>query len=279
VASIFALKQHHVKNLYGYIFENGPYINRVFVTHHHVVSSDDPLFIRLVSDASFEDRRGNYPDFDQSLSRQLNLPSNRAERARYKQFIDRYRNISAKYNDRDLLARAINKLAFDQNEANKHGKPFDPTITDNLSEKDRRIEDVILGFANYYSSCGTISETIVALLRGIGFRTRLVRVAHKPDKIVANHVFVEYYSNNFKKWVMLDPLENFAPRERYIPLSAFEFFSTRDREAILRDSGIKSYPYASETDILWFNRNGPIRDIFYYTWSRDVRRKLVASLK
>ena len=69
----------------------------------------------------------------------------------------------------------------------------------------------------------------------MGLSTRLLRIASKPSSIVANHVFLEYYSSDYKKWVMVDVMENFTPIFKNEPLSAFEYFSYEIRRKYMKN--------------------------------------------
>jgi hypothetical protein len=149
--------------------------------------------------------------------------------------------------------RSHNSPKFSSDEVSKE--------IDEKNEKDRNREDFIYKFVNYNTACGTISETSIGLLRELGFKTRLFRVSKEKNKEIANHVFVEYYSSESKKWVMFDAMEDIIPRNDGKLLSALEFFQNPRKEDKYIETN-KLYIHAIGGVGIWFQINGPISKVF-----------------
>tara|TARA_Y100001934_G_C12349751_1_gene774698 strand:+ start:488 stop:982 length:495 start_codon:yes stop_codon:yes gene_type:complete len=157
---------------------------------------------------------------------------------------------------------------------NRFEKPLDTDFLSGLPEKERFPENFLLGVASRRTYCGTASEATVALLRDMGLSTRLLRIASKPSSLVANHVFLEYYSSNYKKWVMVDVMENFTPIFKNEPLSAFEYFAIRNKEKVHEESDVESYRFDRWNNIIWFYKNGPLKEVYYFVNDQKVRDEL-----
>lgn len=265
VVSIFYSQyQHHLINLYEYSFKRAPYINRVFYTQRILINTEDKLYTQLIQDPEADDRRWGTANFNRPIEEQISLKTSPEGRKKYSSFMaDFFRKFSKKQlGQPDKLAQQVKDFVhlFWLNQ--ELAPEFDSTGWDQIAEKDKHPEDQIYHFVNFKCFCGTISETTVALLRELGFRTRLIRVSMQPNKEDSNHVFLEYYSDTSKKWVMLDAMLNFIPQRNGKLLSALEFFRNPKEEDKYIKTG-KLYLYARQGYSIWFEKIGPKKTIYF----------------
>lgn len=260
---------HHIVNLYYYTFHHGPYINRVFYTQRIIIkpqSADDSFYRKLITDSDYDDRRWGTADFNRPFEEQLTINYAPTGMKNYKKFIANFKkefsNDKNKLSD-EIVDRLKRFIHLNWQKIRKSPE-FDPDNVieeiKNKPERNRNPEDIIYWFVNYKCACGTISETAVALLRELGFKTRLMRISKEQNKELANHVFLEYYSVESKKWVMFDAMENFIPKLDGKLLSSLEFFlSPRQEDLFKRNKQL--YPYSNWAAEIWFEINGPIKKI------------------
>ena len=252
---------HHMRNMIGYLFAHEPYINRVFVVERISVDPRSDLARTLIHDPDMDDRRWGTAAFDEPVERRITIPHSADERRGYEHFVALFKERFRGRARSDAMAEDLLAFVHGRHIANLSKPEFDASAFEAKPEKDRRPEEVILSFANYRSACGTVSETAVALLRDLGFRTRLLRVSLEPGVEVANHVFVEYYAPDYGKWVMFDALTGFMPRRDGVPLSAIEFFS--DPTPLDGVAGNEvTYSFYIEGAEIWWQKNGPIKTIY-----------------
>ena len=255
--------QHHAKNLYEYTFHRAAYINRVIYTKHVVIDPTDSFYNQLIQDADLDDRRWGTANFDRPVTEQLSINYSPSGLKNYSTFMAEFFNkFSEEQNISDRLALKLNNFVHVNWLKNRGTPEFDPGEINQQQEKDRHPEDLIYYYVNYNCACGTISETSIALLRELGFRTRLMRVSIAPNKAIANHIFLEYYSNDSKKWVMFDAMYNLIPKRNGKLLSALEFFLDPKNEDKYKKLEIL-YPYAKPGYNVWFQKNGPIKSLFF----------------
>ena len=133
-------------------------------------------------------------------------------------------NDAANEHKEDALAIKLMNIVHAWHKKNLQN-PLKPAM---IEDEKHHVENV----ANRLSACGDTAYALRYLLNKAGFATRVVRVADKlnlPSNIghlkgadfPASHVMLEYFSIARKKWLMLEPLIDFAPQH-----SAFELYST-----------------------------------------------------
>lgn len=105
----------------------------------------------------------------------------------------------------------------------KSQKPSHELLAE-IPSSEHTIETNLYFFANNASACGDASIAASTLMRTFGYKTRLVLVSNSLDKLDANHVFFEYFSETFQKWIMIDIVTGFVPMKGGNYLSSFEFF-------------------------------------------------------
>ena len=262
--------EYHITNLFDYTFHRSPYTNRVFYTKIRFINptdSKDNLYKNLIIDKNNDDRRWGTANLKRPFEEHLSINYTLAGMKNYINFIREFnsRFATRKGEVSDKVAEDLKNFIYRNRLKGKNPSEFDPDgivkEIEDQSEKDRNPENVIYWFVNYNSACGTMSETSIALLRELGFRTRLLRMSKEKGKPLASHVFLEYYSESSKKWVMFDVLENFIPRRDGKLLSALEFFLNPKNEDNYKKTK-RQYPHAIPESNIWFQINGPIKTIY-----------------
>lgn len=289
VAAVAVVKFDRFANAYYYVFYGGPYVNRVFQTSYNVVSRDDPLFRKLVYDSDFRDRRGHMPDFALPFEKQVTVSATPTEKAEYLRFLEKYfrilkTKVDASGSPGDAMAFAIMGLSYEyfrRNRADNAANKFDFEKVFAV-EASYRAEDFVYYLVNAFTACGTVGEATVALLRYAGFRTRLIRISIKPDPPTASHVFLEFYSNDQQRWVMLDPMINTSPRTAENSLSVFEILDRPEISSLMnkRWQVLHEYnfPIYKSERVAWYVVRGPVSRIYYYSADPEVRGKLRKNL-
>ncbi len=279
VAVAVVMQRQRVANLYRFVVFDEPYINRTLNTSRRVVSQTDAVFDQIARNADFDDRRGHIPAFDLPLSEQVSLTPTATGLAAYKGFLERYSAIidtaPGKYPS-DQRAFDIMGLVNGYYRANLSNKR---TVADSVfaNEKDYRAEDFVYYLVNAQTACGTVGEATVALMRNAGFKARLLRFSRDWKPVTANHIFPEFYSAEQSRWVMLDPMINASPKNASGGLSAMEMMADPTaRETMNRiwNGGMKY----TDDGIVWFDRKGPLTDIYYFSDDPATRTKLGKSI-
>ncbi len=226
---------------------------------------DDELLRRIVREEKYQDYRRRHPDFSIPVEEQITAPHSPADIASYQGFLGRFQSIIREHRNgrTDNKARAIIALVYEAYSRNKQSdREIDEGVLGGIKSGP---EDYLFYLVNARTECGTVSEATVALMRDAGFKTRLVLLSQRPDPIEANHVFAEYFSEQQKRWVIVDPLVGFVGRD-----SAFELLNDRELSRML-NTRHKDDVYTSNS-VIWFDRRGLFRKIFYYTPSEEARR-------
>lgn len=268
--------RHHVTNLYGYVFHGGPYVNRAFSTEIEQIAPGTADHALIINDPDMEDRRWGTADFSRGLDEQLTIETSSAAMNSYTRFVSRYqaafhagprrpatgpRQTHAPSSGVDPQVSRLKSFIYRTWLANQTREAADVTRFEQTDEKDRNAEDVIYYFSHYNSACGTVAQVAVALLRDLGYLTRLMRISYTAGRDSANHVFTEYYSPRHAKWVMFDGMENFIPTRDGRPLSAFEYFAAPKEEDSFRSTG-KLYPHYRKRAEIWYSKKGPVQTIY-----------------
>ena len=195
------LKKHNFINFYEYVVQDGPYINRVFIVKDIILIPGSERYRDIIVNSKYDDDRGLYLNFEREWKSRIKIKFNKNDVLKYKNLINLYNKIKNNPNQSEFSAVvSIRSLIYRHMLNNRFEKPLDTDFLSRLPEKERFPENFLLGVASRRTYCGTASEATVALLRDMGLSTRLLRIASKPSSIVANHVFLEYYSSNYKKW-------------------------------------------------------------------------------
>ncbi len=279
VIMVATLKHDRLANLYRYAVFGEPYVNRTLSTAHHVVSQTDALFGELAEKADYDDRRGHMPSFDLPVAEQVSLSPTAAGMGAYEDFLKQYSEIAGSQSTAypaDRQAFAIMALVngyFRKNLSN------DRQVSDDVfaNEQDYRAEDFVYYLVNAQTACGSVGEATVALLRGAGFKARLLRFSRGWRKLTANHIFPEFYSAEQARWVMLDPMINASPKDMSGGLSAMEMMADPNARKYMNRIWDGGMEYTGD-GIVWFDRKGPLTDIFYFSGDVDTRTKLGKSV-
>ena len=73
---------------------------------------------------------------------------------------------------------------------------------------------------------------------------------------------------------MVDVMENFTPIFKNEPLSAFAYFAIRNKEKVHEESDVESYRFDRWNNIIWFYKNGPLKEVYYFVNDQKVRDEL-----
>ena len=174
--------------------------------------------------------------------------------------------VNAKFTSNRVIQRPISKA--DEN--------------DIFADLDHHSEYFIWYLANRRTACGTVAEATLALLRKAGFKTRLFGIANSYRNIVYNHVFLEYYSDDQKKWVMMDPMINAIPRSSNRDLSVLEMLADRTARERMNTLWWKLGDYKDQFGskvyrpdrVVFFNNAGALKKTYYFTPDEKISLEL-----
>ncbi|NQV56415.1 MAG: hypothetical protein HQ503_11200 [Rhodospirillales bacterium] len=92
-------------------------------------------------------------------------------------------------------------------------------------------------------------------------------------------MFLEYYSEEQEKWVMMDPMVNAIPRSSGRDLSVLEMLVEKDSRRRMNDRWWKlgeykdqfgSQVYRSDR-VVFFHNAGPWKKTYYFTPDKNIR--------
>lgn len=250
----------------GFLFDGAPYLGPAATLRRIVVEAGDELFHRIASDPGFDDRRGHLPAFTRSPAAQLSLHPDAEGLARYTAALAAYEPLRMAGDRSDVLAGRIGSLVHALFQGNtKSERAVDDAVF--AVERHYRAEDFAYFLASARTACGTVGEATVTLLRGAGFRARLVRIADNPAAVAASHVLAEYYSGQSKRWRLIDPMIDAVGAG-----SLFETLGDARAAAALNERwGSEVYGPAK---VGWFDRRGPVMDIYYHCPAAEAAQVL-----
>jgi len=237
--------------------------------------SNPALLSLITTDPDYQDFRRPKPDFSFPANLTLVSKIKDGELQAYYHLLKQFRKIKKSYepSNLDTEDQLVNGIVSLANSYYLSNQLSDRIIDEGvLGKRKSTAEDYIFYLANAKSACGTVGEATVALLRDAGLNARLMYLSLKPGKLQANHIFPEYYSRKQKKWIMVDPLINFLPKSNGVRLSSFELLN--DKHAKIQANklwnntatigGEKTGLYSNKS-VIWFDRRGLVRQLFYYT--------------
>lgn len=269
--SAFPRVRDNLVGYYDYFFHDGPYVGSR-LAKIPVLVKDDDFFRTLAEDAGYEDYRRSPPHFNRPLEQQVTAPHTPAEVEAYGAFLASYQDDIASTNGKrtDALAfKIVERVhkAYVQNTTNSR------LIEDGyLGSRNSRAEEYVFFLVNAQTFCGTVGESAVALLRNAGFKARMVILSDQAERLEVNHVFAEFFSEESRHWIMIDPMVGFVPSLNGRYLSAFEFLRTP--EAVLAANLAWEEINYRTGAVMWFDRWGPIRYQYYYTADKAAREHL-----
>ena len=287
---VAVVKYDRLINLYRYVIYDEPYVNRTFHFSYNILSINDPTFNKVRFNQELDDSRGHFPDFLLPHSKQLTVKTSDLGLTAYGSFLDRYHQITNSHEDPetnlpDKLAFQIMGLVNELYERNL--KKMRLNLSDSFqSEPDYRAEDFVYYLVNERTGCGEVAESTVALLRGAGFKARLLRLSLQPNPVMANHAFPEFYSEEHERWIMLEPMINASPRGKENNISAMEMMAEpsfrEDMNQLWKAAtGDEPEDYDLEypqSGVVWFNQKGPQTNMYYFSGSDQSSESLKHSL-
>ena len=278
-------KFDRLKNFYRYLIHDEPYVNRTFYFKRNILFFDDPQFNEVRYNRDLDDSRGHFPNFQIPAPQQLTIKTSEQGLILYESFINKYNKIISLY--KMTNKKIPDKLAFEimeiLNEAfKKNQKKIRLNIGKNfLSEKDYRSEDFIYFVVNEKTGCGETAEAMVSLLRGAGFKARLLRYSHNHKPVMANHMVPEFYSMENKRWIMLEPMLNTSPIIKNKHISAMEMLTTpvalKNINQMWKIAGSHKEFY-NEEGLMWFNKKGLFTNFYYFSGSEKKLQNLTISV-
>ena len=136
-------------------------------------------------------------------------------------FQERYLTIvQAGKSSTDKLTRKILALVYEFHRKNL-AKGSAPAGLESL-------EDLFHNLVNRTTACGSVAMATNLLLNRAGYKTRIIRISSTPDNIPqGNHISVEYFSSEQKKWILVEGMDNTVPKRAGKELSVFEVFQEK----------------------------------------------------
>lgn len=280
--TVAVVKYDRLLNFYRYVIYDEPYVNRTFHFSRNVLSINDPTFNKVRFSRELDDRRGHFPNFLLPHSKQLTVKTSERGLAAYGSFLERYHQITNSHEGPDAikpdrLAFQIMELVNEYYEKNLKNYRRNNLHDAFLYEPDYRAEDFVYYLVNERTGCGEVGESTVALLRGAGFKARLLRFSIQPNPIMANHVLPEFYSEEHGRWIMLEPMINASPKGKAGNISAMEMMATPSSIADMNRLWEGELKY-SQNGVVWFNQRGPQTSFYYFSGSDQSSESLKRSL-
>ncbi|MDG2034554.1 MAG: transglutaminase-like domain-containing protein [Rhodospirillales bacterium] len=285
-AGIVAWKGLSIVRFANFIFFDGPYLSRTLSEKFVIVESGTETWGKIISDSNIDTQIWHPVILSEKIQTRLTANFSEDEIERLSQFLSSYKSLITKNKfsktlSLDLMVSQIVQLIYSQYSENESSaKRPDFSV---FAEPPYRAENHLFQLVNRKTGCGTVAEATIALLRNAGIKTRLMGLTGNPEKITFGHVFVEYYSPEFKKWVMLDPMINSIPKRNGIPISTFETLKdTKARSQLNKIWGEKSARFGgslpsiynrlyTEESISFFYTSGPFQSVYLYAPNEEIR--------
>ena len=242
-----------------YLVRDGAYVGHALVKRQRSVA---PVLGAVLADQDYSDFRRPAPDFSRPAAAQLRAPHSAAELARYARFLAQWRTDKAAAQGDIAVAR----LVVARLGAAYRGNRASPRRIDDgiLGSNTSRAEDYLFYAVNANTSCGTLGEAAVGLLRDAGLHARLVLMAVDDRHLQADHVSAEFYSRQQHRWMLADVMSGVVGE------SAFAILADPSRWR--RDDALLGGPYFSARSAIWFDQRGPVRTRFVMTGADGLRQ-------
>lgn len=229
-----------------------------------ILVKDETLLQSIIHEESFQDYRRRLPNFNVDPKKILRSKTTPKELQAYKAFLAKVAKIKKEDNERKSYqsAEKITSLVHEYYKRNlTKGRDIEGNV---LGKNKSHPEDYVYQLVNAKTYCGTVGESVVAVMRELGYSARLVILAIRPQTIQANHVFAEVFVPEKNQWIMIDPMIDYTGTQ-----SAFELI--QNPKSAKKTSDRHSYDstiYNSNT-VIWFDRRGFNRKIFYFTSKKE----------
>jgi len=286
--SAFIIKRDAAINIFAYLFFDGPYTSRTIRHDKIVLEPQTDLYNSVVFNPDFEDPHWFSINLN-SLKSKLQGKEKSIEIRNFVSFIDDYntllsKELKASSGLSDSLAEGMMSLVNAQFRRNRDNKRQISSADEGkiFADPQHHSEYFIWYLVNRKTACGTVGEATLALMRKAGFKTRLLGIANDPKSIVYNHVFLEYYSEEQDKWVMMDPMINAIPRSSDQSLSVLEMLGDEKSRSRMNDMWWKLGDYEGlfgpqvyrSDRVVFFNNAGPWKKTYYFTVDDKIRSTL-----
>lgn len=234
------------------------------LSKNRILVKDETLLQSIIREENFQDYRRRLPKFDIDPEKFLRSKTRPEELQAYKAFLGKVAKIKKEDNGRTSYqsAEKITSLVHGYFKRNlTRGRDIEGNV---LGRNKSHPEDYVYQLVNAKTACGTVGEAVVAVMRELGFSARLVIASIRPHPIQANHVLAEVFVPEKNQWIMIDPMIDYTGTR-----SVFELVQNpkNAKETSVRHS-YNSIIYSSNT-VLWFDRRGLNRKIFYFTSKKE----------
>tara|TARA_E500000331_G_scaffold340968_1_gene372840 strand:- start:176 stop:1138 length:963 start_codon:yes stop_codon:yes gene_type:complete len=276
-------------NVVDYLFMNGPYLSRTLIYSAEVLGPASRELAEIIYKNQYEDRhwyRVNLRKANAALRSKTGIEAKVIKN--FQIFIKAYLKIRDSYQGADAITEdvAVKKVVALVNKFyQKHKRASVPHDPQTFLNWPFHGENHLIKVAATTTACGITAEATLTLLRDLGFQTRLLGVANSAEKIVFNHVLLEYYSNQHKKWIMLDPMVGDIAGNSEASLSAIEMIQSVQARQKLNEKWsqngnsplgkVNFNPVYKSESIIFFSRDlGPFKETFYYANSERIRERV-----
>jgi len=281
-------KGPQIVNFAGYLLFDGPYLSRTLTSKVMILTPGRSEWDAIISDKSTDTRIWHPIEIDHKLNSRLTVSYTVDEFSNLENFIRGFNKIlsvnvaKSKQPSHNTVVQIVDLVHRAYRNAQSQEKLPDYSV---FGRGPYRAENHIFQLVNRKCACGTVAEATISLLRKIGLKTRLMGMANDPQTIQFNHVFREYFSPEFEKWVMLDPMINAIPEANGIPLSSFEMINRPATRARLNELWNKDGSYDdwntngvyTDKKTVFFSSSGPFLTRYLHSPNPRIREKLLAN--
>lgn len=232
------------------------------------------LYNSIIYSDSYEDNRRRHPRFKLAPESVLNSKTTPEELSSYKEFLLRLNDIKANDNAQLNYKSVVKVTNLVHDAYQKNLSSERPIEVDVLGRSKSHPEDYVYQLVNAKTACGTVGEATVALLRELGFKTRLIILSNKPQPLEANHILAEVYAPDLHQWIMVDPMINYTGKE-----SVFELIRNSEKASLVNQQHAYEDTTYSNTSVVWFDQKSLFRKIYYYTPEKNNFPKVLNEIK
>lgn len=263
VAASAVLTKGRYGEFLGYLAGQESYTGNS-LSKDRILVKDETLLHSIIHEENFQDYRRRLPKFDIDPEKILRSKTRPEELQAYKAFLAKVAKIKKEDNERKSYqsAKKITSLVHEYYKRNlTSGRDIEANV---LGKSKSHPEDYVYQLVNAKTACGTVGESVVAVMRELGFSARLVIASIRPHPIQVNHVLAEVFVPEKNQWIMIDPMIDYTGTR-----SVFELVqnSIGAKETSFRH--IYGFSIYSPNTVLSFDKRGFNRKIFYFTSKKE----------
>jgi hypothetical protein len=263
VAVSAVLTKGNYGEVFGYLAGRESYTGNA-LSKDRILVKDEALLQSIIHDENFQDYRKRLPKFSVDPKKILRSKTTPMELQAYKAFLAKVAKIKEEDNERRSYqsAEKITSLVHEYYKRNlTKGRDIEGNV---LGKNKSHPEDYVYQLVNAKTYCGTVGESVVAVMRELGYSARLVILAIRPKTIQANHVFAEVFVPEKNQWIMIDPMIDYTGTQ-----SAFELIQNPKSAKETSDRHSYGSTIYNSNTVIWFDRRGFNRKIFYFTSKKE----------